>query len=68
MFKLDAPVKSPKLITLSFPRKRKSSNYMQLWIPDQVGNDKMTEILTFYETIKLETFALKKGGKHNGFY
>ena len=39
---------------MSFPRKRESSNYKQLWIPDQVGNDKTTEIRTFYETINTD--------------
>jgi len=33
-----------KLTNLSFPQKWESSNYKQLWIPDQVGNDKTTEI------------------------
>jgi len=45
----DVFVKSQKLTNLSFPRKRESSNYKQLWIPDQVGNDKTTEIRTSRE-------------------
>jgi len=50
--RIDGFVKSHKLANLSFPRKRESSNYTQLWIHDQVGNDKTTEIRTFYETVK----------------
>jgi len=51
---IDDFVKNHKLANLSFPRKRESSNYKQLWIPDQVGNDKTTEIRTFYETINTD--------------
>jgi len=47
LIKLDVFVKSQKLTNLSSPRKRESSNYKQLWIPDQVGNDKTTEIRIF---------------------
>jgi len=43
---------------MSFPRKRESSNYTQLWIPDQVGNDKTREIRTFYESIKFQVKGL----------
>jgi len=50
----DGFVKSQKLAKLSFPQKRESSNYTQLWIPDQVGNDKTTETPTFYETINFK--------------
>jgi len=32
--KKDAFVRSQKLVNLSFPRKRESSNYTQLWILD----------------------------------
>ena len=47
--------KSQQLANLSFPRKRESSNYKQLWIPDQGGNDKTTEIRTFHETINIKS-------------
>ena len=51
---IDVFVKSQKLTNLSFPRKRESSNYEQLWIPDQVGNDKTTEIRAFKEVILIK--------------
>ena len=48
---LDKLVKSRKLANLSFSRKRVSSNYKQLWMPDQVGNDKTAKTPTFCETV-----------------
>jgi len=49
----DELVKSQKLTNLSFPRKRESSNYNQLWIPDQVGNDKTAKTPTFCRNCQL---------------
>ena len=62
--KVDEFVKSQKFAKLSFPRMPEFSNYTQLWIPDQachrlrsgIGNDKTTEIRTFYESIKFWNF------------
>ena len=56
--KFDGLVKSQKLTNLSFPRKRESSNYTQLWIPDQVGNDKTAKTPTFYEAIKFIVYEI----------
>jgi len=55
--KFDELVKSQKLTNLSFPRKRESNNYKQLWISDQVGNDKTAKAPTFCETVKFNAFV-----------
>jgi len=57
---IDKLVKSQKLTNLSFPRKRESSNYKQLWIPDQVGNDKTAKTPTFCETVNIKMFTKNK--------
>jgi len=39
--------------------KRESSNYTQLWIPDQVGNDKTAKTPTFCESINIKSIENK---------
>ena len=44
--------------------KRESSNYKQLWIPDQVGNDKTAKTPTFCESINIDALV-KSRNIHN---